>query len=56
MIREIDPNARLVLMSGFLGPRIERLALEHGFHAVVHKPVSLGHLAGVLFGGTDVAA
>lgn len=56
MIREIDPSARLVLMSGFLSPRIERLALEHGFRAVVSKPVSLGQLEEVLFGGNDVAA
>lgn len=49
MIREIDPGARLVLMSGMLTPRIERLALEHGFHAVVHKPVSLGMLGELLF-------
>jgi CheY-like chemotaxis protein len=49
MIREIDPRANLVLMSGVLSPRIEHLALEHGFRAVVHKPVSIGHLERVMF-------
>jgi len=56
MIREIDPRTRLVLMSGVLTPRVERLALEHGFQAVVSKPVSLATLDQLLFDVTGVAA
>ena len=56
MIREIDPRTRLVLMSGVLTPRVERLALEHGFQTVVAKPVSLGALEQLLFDVSGVAA
>jgi CheY-like chemotaxis protein len=56
MIREIDPRTRLVLMSGVLTPRVERLALEHGFQSVVSKPVSLAALERLLFDAAGVAA
>lgn len=56
MIREIDPRTRLVLMSGVLTHRVERLALEHGFQTVVAKPVSLSALEQLLFDVAGVAA
>jgi CheY-like chemotaxis protein len=56
MIREIDPRTRLVLMSGVLTPRVERLALEHGFQSVITKPVSLTALERLLFDSAGVAA
>ena len=41
MIGALNPDARLILMSASRHPRIVRLAKEHGFHAVVDKPVQL---------------
>ncbi len=49
MIRAANPESRVVLMSGLPPPGIERLALEHGFRAVLRKPVSLARLDEVLF-------
>lgn len=40
MLREINPSARLILLSGELSTTIEDLALEHGFGRVFQKPVS----------------
>jgi DNA-binding NtrC family response regulator len=39
MIREINPEARLVLIDGCGDPKIEELALELGFYAVLTRPV-----------------
>ncbi len=41
MIGALNPEARLILMSASRHPRVERQAKEHGFHAVVGKPVQL---------------
>ena len=40
MLREINPSARLILLSGELSTTIEDLALEHGFGRVFQKPVA----------------
>ena len=41
MIGALNPQARLILMSESRHPRIERHAKEHGFHAVVCRPLQL---------------
>ena len=41
MLREINPEIRLILLSGELSATIESLALEHGFGRVFEKPVAL---------------
>jgi DNA-binding NtrC family response regulator len=56
MIRAANPEARVVLMSGLPAPGIERLAFEHGFRAVLQKPVSLARLGEVLFEGAGSPA
>jgi two-component system response regulator RegA len=45
MLREINPDARLILISGGINSTIESLALEHGFGRVFAKPVSPEKLA-----------
>jgi two-component system C4-dicarboxylate transport response regulator DctD len=40
MLREINPAAHLILLSGNLPPEVESLAFEHGFGQVLVKPVS----------------
>lgn len=40
MLREINPEARLILLSGELSATIEALAFEHGFGCVFTKPVT----------------
>lgn len=40
MLREINPDARLILLSGNLSAKIETSALEHGFGRVFSKPVA----------------
>jgi DNA-binding NtrC family response regulator len=40
MLREINPAARLILLSGQLSAGLEVLALEHGFGRVFAKPVA----------------
>ena len=45
MLREINPDARLILLSGHLSSTIESLAFEHGFGQVFTKPVPLDVLA-----------
>lgn len=45
MLREINPEARLILISGGITSTIETLALEHGFGRVFTKPVSPEKLA-----------
>jgi CheY-like chemotaxis protein len=40
MLREINPKALLILLSGELSPTLELLAFEHGFGRVFAKPVS----------------
>ena len=40
MLREINPEARLILLSGQLSANIESLALEHGFGRVFEKPIA----------------
>jgi len=40
MLREINPEARLILLSGQLSTTIEALALEHGFGRVFEKPIA----------------
>jgi CheY-like chemotaxis protein len=48
MIRELNPRARLVLMSGAPTMTIERLAYEYGFETVLSKPVGAAHLADMI--------
>ena len=45
MLREINPNTQLILVTGDISPKIESLALEHGFGRVFVKPVSPESLA-----------
>lgn len=45
MLREINPEARLILMSGAITSTIEALAIEHGFGRVFSKPISPEKLA-----------
>lgn len=40
MLREINPEARLILLSGELSATIEALAFEHGFGRVFSKPIA----------------
>lgn len=40
MLREINPKAQLILLSGELSANIEALAFEHGFGRVFSKPVA----------------
>ena len=40
MLREINPEVQLILLSGELSANIEALALEHGFGRVFCKPVA----------------
>ena len=40
MLRELNPDARLILLSGSVSPGVESLALEHGFGRVFTKPVT----------------
>jgi two-component system response regulator RegA len=40
MLREINPEARLILLSGDLSATIETSAFEHGFGRVFAKPVA----------------
>jgi CheY-like chemotaxis protein len=40
MLRQINPAARLILLSGELSAAIEALAFEHGFGRVFTKPVA----------------
>ena len=40
MLREINPEARLILLSGELSATVESLAFEHGFGRVFTKPVA----------------
>jgi DNA-binding response OmpR family regulator len=44
MLREINPAARLILVSGELSSSVESLAREHGFRRIFTKPVSLDTL------------
>jgi DNA-binding NtrC family response regulator len=56
MVRALNPGVRLILMSGFLNPRIERQAFDHGFHSVIPKPFPLQQLTDLIFkdaGGKD---
>lgn len=39
MIRALNPGARMLLMSDTLAPQVVSKALEHGFQAVISKPV-----------------
>jgi DNA-binding NtrC family response regulator len=48
MLREINPNAQLILVSGWINSTIESLAIEHGFGRVLTKPFSLEKLASVI--------
>jgi DNA-binding NtrC family response regulator len=45
MLREINPEARLILVSGGMTANIESLAIEHGFGRVFSKPISPEKLA-----------
>jgi len=40
MLREINPEARLILLSGELSATVESLAFEHGFGRVFAKPIA----------------
>ena len=53
MIGALNPAARLILMSESRHPRVERQAKEHGFHAVVGKPVQLRLLNQTILAAVD---
>ncbi len=40
MLREINPEVKLILLSGQLSAAIESLAIEHGFGRVFEKPIA----------------
>jgi len=40
MLREINPEAQLILLSGELSATVESLAFEHGFGRVFTKPIA----------------
>ena len=40
MLREINPDAQLILLSGELSANVETLAMEHGFRRIFTKPVA----------------
>ena len=44
MLREINPDARLILLSGELSANVETLAMEHGFGRIFTKPVAADSL------------
>jgi DNA-binding NtrC family response regulator len=48
MLREINPDAALVLLSGELSAQIRTSAFEHGFGQVLAKPVEPEMIAEVL--------
>jgi CheY-like chemotaxis protein len=39
MIRALNPAARMVLLTAAPAPQLERQAFEHGFEAVIPKPI-----------------
>ncbi len=41
MLRELNPSARLILVSGELSRTVETLAHEHGFGRIFTKPIAL---------------
>jgi len=49
MIHALNPEARLILMSGVLDPKIERHALDNGFHSVIPKPFPPRDLSDLVF-------
>jgi DNA-binding NtrC family response regulator len=53
MIGALNPGARLILMSANCHPRVERQAKEHGFHAVVGKPLQLRLLNQTILAAVD---
>jgi DNA-binding NtrC family response regulator len=53
MIGALNPAARLILMTASRNPRVERQAREHGFHAVVGKPVQLRLLNETILAAVD---
>ncbi len=48
MVRALNPGARLFLMSKLQNPQVERQAVEHGFEAVIAKPLVRKHLAEIV--------
>ena len=50
MLREINPNTRLILVSGGINSTIESLAIEHGFGRVFSKPVQPDQLLDAIVG------
>jgi DNA-binding NtrC family response regulator len=53
MIGALNPEARLILMSTSRHPRVDRQAKEHGFSAVVAKPVQLRLLNETILAAVD---
>ncbi len=53
MIRALNPAARLILMTGFPSPSLERQAMEHGFAHVLFKPVPAERLSELVLTGGD---
>ncbi len=47
-IRSLDPEARVILMTGFLEDRISMEAARHGVSAVLSKPFKIQELLGTL--------
>jgi DNA-binding NtrC family response regulator len=44
MLHQMNPDIRLILISGELTPQLELLALEHGFGRIFVKPFSTDEL------------
>jgi CheY-like chemotaxis protein len=44
-IKRIDPQAKIVVSSGYLEHNARKAALEHGFAGILPKPYTMDHLA-----------
>jgi two-component system, cell cycle sensor histidine kinase and response regulator CckA len=44
-IKRIDPQARIIVSSGYLEHNARKAALEHGFAGILPKPYTIDHLA-----------
>ena len=44
-IKQLDPNARVIVSSGYLEQNARNAALEHGFAGILPKPYTADRLA-----------
>lgn len=47
-IREIDPGARVILMTAYYEEELITMALSEGAHSAVYKPIDIGHMMGLI--------